>query len=147
MAEDPVILLSPCKESYSNIEDEESYQNSQNQDSYSSSNPFRNNARDQIVYQNENEKDLGNIIIHDKSRDHKENEVTDLKWPKIEEWLDAHQEQLEEYVIKKGKLKLINKWLTSHGYLTVTPHTQFRAAGYKSSGNTASQKNLPPPNR
>ncbi|XP_035827578.1 dual 3',5'-cyclic-AMP and -GMP phosphodiesterase 11A-like, partial [Aplysia californica] len=34
----------------------------------------------------------------------------------VEEWLDAHPDDMSEYFLKRADLTLINRWLSAHGY-------------------------------
>ncbi|XP_076045128.1 dual 3',5'-cyclic-AMP and -GMP phosphodiesterase 11A-like isoform X3 [Oratosquilla oratoria] len=51
-----------------------------------------------------------------------------LSWNEVEDYLDAHSEQLCDYVVRKAELAVINKWLVAHGFLTVM-HPSRRSSG------------------
>ena len=49
--------------------------------------------------------------------------MSPLSWSCVEEWLDSNPQSVEDYFLKKVELPLVNKWLSSHGFVTVMPPT------------------------
>lgn len=54
----------------------------------------------------------------------------------VEDWLDSHPDQCQDYFLRKAELDLINKWLVSHGFLNINEYIS-SATSTSSSGNVS----------
>lgn len=65
-------------------------------------------------------------------------EMTQINYRDVEDWLDKHSDQCNDYFLRKAELSIINKWLVMHGFLTVDDYvTTNSRRGSTSSGNVS----------
>ncbi|XP_015367889.1 PREDICTED: dual 3',5'-cyclic-AMP and -GMP phosphodiesterase 11A-like [Diuraphis noxia] len=67
--------------------------------------------------------------------------MTQITLSVVEEWLDSHPEQCQDYFLRKIELDLINKWLVSHGFLNINDYIS-SATSTSSSGNVSPANGL-----
>uniref|UniRef100_A0A8D8WKA7 Phosphodiesterase n=2 Tax=Cacopsylla melanoneura TaxID=428564 RepID=A0A8D8WKA7_9HEMI len=51
--------------------------------------------------------------------------MTQLSFPDVEEWLETHPDQSQDYFLRKMGVTVINKWLQSHGFACIENRERF----------------------
>lgn len=51
--------------------------------------------------------------------------MTQLSFPAVEEWLESHPDQTQDYFLRKTDMTVINKWLLSHGFACIDTDNGF----------------------
>ncbi|GFO11450.1 phosphodiesterase [Plakobranchus ocellatus] len=44
----------------------------------------------------------------------------------VEEWLDSHPEDMNDYFLKRADISLVNRWLSAHGFNTLPDFSNAR---------------------